>query len=212
MTYTALIQSIKDWTENGETTFVGELDLIIELAEKRILRESDLNYTRKYSSATLAAGDEFLSKPSEAVVIRSLQSIDSSGSREFILQKDKSFLDDYILDRSATGVPRYYAHWDNDTVYVVPSPAVDTSFEMAYTYRPVGLSSSNATTWLSLEAPDTLFYACLVEASIFMKEAPDLTQTYTTKYQEALQRLVVEENLRNRNDEYRTRSLTLGGA
>ena len=210
MTYTDLLQSIKDWTENNESTFTGELTLIIELAEKRILRESDLNYTRKYASATLAAGDEFLSKPTDAVVIRSLQSVDASGDRSFLLQKDKSFLDDYIVDRSATGTPRYYQHWDNDTVYIVPSPATSTAFEMAYTYRPTGLSSSNTTTWLSLEAPDALFYACLVEASIFMKEAPDLTASYTTKYQEALQRLVVEENLRNRNDEYRARSLTLG--
>jgi hypothetical protein len=81
---------------------------------------------------------------------------------------------------------------------------------MGYTYRPAGLSSSNTTTWVSTEAPDALLYACLVEASLFMKEAVDLTQGYVTKYQEALQRLVLEENLRNRTDEYRTRSISLG--
>ena len=210
MTYTELVQSIKDWTENDEATFTGELSLIIELAEKRIFRESDLNVTRKYSTASLPAGDEFLSHPSDAIVIRSLQSVDSSGNRDFLIQKDKSFLDDYITDRAATGTPRYYCHWDNDTVYIVPSPTSTTDFEMAYTYRPTGLSSSTATSWLSTEAPDTLFYACLIEASIFMKEAPDITASYTAKYQEALQRLIVEENFRNRGDEYRSRSIILG--
>ena len=210
MTYTELVQSIKDWTENDEATFTGELSLIIELAEKRIFRESDLNVTRKYSTASLPAGDEFLAHPSEAVVIRSLQSVDSSGNRVFLIQKDKSFLDDYITDRTATGIPRYYCHWDNDTVYIVPSPASTTDFEMAYTYRPTGLSSSNATSWLGTNAPDALFYACLIEASLFMKEAPDITASYTAKYQEALQRLIVEENFRNRSDEYRSRSIILG--
>ena len=210
MTYAELVQSIQDWTENDESTFTGELDLIIELAEKRIFRESDLNNTRKYSTASLPAGDEFLAHPTDAVVIRSLQSIDSSGDRAFLLQKDKSFLDDYIVDRSATGTPRYYCHWDSDTVYIVPSPAVDTDFEMAYTYRPTGLSASNTTSWLGTNAPDALFYACLIEASIFMKEAPDITASYTAKYQEALQRLIVEENFRNRSDEYRSRSIILG--
>jgi len=95
-------------------------------------------------------------------------------------------------------------------VYIVPSPTSTTDFEMAYTYRPTGLSSSTATSWLSTEAPDTLFYACLIEASIFMKEAPDITASYTAKYQEALQRLIVEENFRNRGDEYRSRSIILG--
>jgi hypothetical protein len=186
------------------------LDLIIELAERRILRETDLNYTRKYASASLAAGDEFLSKPTDVVVIRSLQSIDSSDNRTFLLQKDKSFLDDYVVDRTITGTPRYYCHWDNDTTYIVPSPSTSTDFEMAYTYRPAGLSTTVATTWLSTEAPDALFYACLIEASIFMKEAPDLTQSYTSKYMEALQRLIMEENMRNRTDEYRTRSISIG--
>jgi hypothetical protein len=43
-----------------------------------------------------------------------------------------------------------------------------------------------------------------------MKEAPDITASYTAKYQEALQRLIVEENFRNRSDEYRSRSIILG--
>ena len=210
MTYTQLVQSIKDWTANSESTFTGELDFIIELAEKRLLREADLNVTLKNSTATLSAGDEFLSIPSDAVVIRSVQTVDSSGDRSFLLQKDKSFLDDYIIDRSVTGSPRYYTHWDHDTIYVVPSPVADTTVELGYTHRPTGLSSSTATTWLSTNAPDALLYACLIEASLFMKEAPDLTQSYTVKYQEALQRLIVEENLRNRTDEYRTRSITVG--
>jgi hypothetical protein len=212
MTYTQLVQSIKDWTANSESTFAGEIDFIIELAEKRIFRDSDLNVARKSSTATLSAGDEFLSKPAGAQVIKSIQTVDSSGDRILLLQKDKSFLDDYIVDRSTTGSPRYYSHWDDDTVYVVPSPVADTTIEIEYTRRPDGLSSSVATTWVSTEAPDALLYACLIEASLFMKGAPDLTQSYTTKYQEALQRLIMEENLRNRTDEYRTRSITLGEA
>jgi hypothetical protein len=210
MTYAQLVQSIKDWTANSETTFTGEVDFIIELAEKRIFREVDLNYARKHATATLSAGDVFLSKPTDAVVLRSVQTIDASSDRIFLLQKDKSFIDDFITDRNATGTPRYYAHWDNDTVFVVPASTVDITIEMGYTYRPAGLSSSNTTTWVSTEAPDALLYACLVEASLFMKEAVDLTQGYVTKYQEALQRLVLEENLRNRTDEYRTRSISLG--
>jgi len=212
MTYTQLVQSIKDWTANSESTFVGELDFIIELAEKRILRDSDLNVARKNSTATLNAGDEFLSKPSGARVIKAVQTVDSGGDRIILLQKDKSFLDDYIIDRSATGVPRYYSHWDDDTFYIVPSPVADTTVEIEYTSRPTGLSSAVATTWISTEAPDALLYACLIEASLFMKSAPDLTQSYTVKYQEALQRLIMEENFRNRTDEYRTRSITLGEA
>lgn len=209
MNYSALVQSIKDFTENTETTFVSQIDTFIDFAELKILREADLNFARKYATATLAANDVFLSLPSDIVTIRSMHSVDASNDRTFLQQKDPSFITEFIVDRSTTGTPRYYAHYDHDTSYVVPAPAVNTTIELAYTYRPTGLSSSNTTTWIGDNAPDALLYAALIEAYTFMKGEADVLQLYAMKYQEALQSLIMEENIRNRQDEYMTRSIKL---
>ena len=40
-TLTTLKQSIQDWTQNSESTFVGELDFIIKNAEERIFKVVD---------------------------------------------------------------------------------------------------------------------------------------------------------------------------
>jgi len=209
MTYAQLVQAIKDYVENTETTFVSQIDTFIDFAELKILREADLNFARKYATATLAASDVFLSMPTDAVVVRSMHIVDANSDRTFLQQKDPSFITEFIVDRSTTGTPRYYAHYDNDTNYVAPSPSVDTTIEISYTYRPAGLSASNTTTWLGDNAPDALLYAALLEAYTFMKGEQDILQLYAMKYQEALQSLIMEENIRNRQDEYTTRSIKL---
>ena len=59
--------------------------------------------------------------PTELVTIHSVVLL-ISGARTLLMQKDKSYLDDYTGDRTATGTPKYYA-WDTDTtVMLAPTP------------------------------------------------------------------------------------------
>lgn len=207
MTYAQLVQAIKDYTENTETTFVSQIDTFIGHAERRIFKEIDLNVNRKTVTASLTSGDNFITLPSDTVVVRTLQFVDSSTDRTLLLQKDTSFLNEYIVDRTTTGTPRYYSHWDDTKLYVVPAPSTAWNYELAYTYRPTGLSASNTTTWLGDNADDVLLNASLVEAYVFMKGEPDLIQLYEQKYQNGARSLLMEEDLRNRTDEFRTRSI-----
>ena len=64
-TLTTLKQSIQDWTENDETTFVNELDFFIKNAEERIFKLVDLDYFRKNVTGTMTASNKFLQKPSD---------------------------------------------------------------------------------------------------------------------------------------------------
>ena len=64
-TLTTLKQSIQDWTENDETTFVGELDFFIKNAEERIFKSVDLDYFIKNVTGVMTSGNKFLQKPSD---------------------------------------------------------------------------------------------------------------------------------------------------
>ena len=214
MNYTALTTAIHTYTESQETAFVANDDLIIELAEKKIYRAADLNVARKYATSTITVADPFVTLPTDVVVIRSVQLIDTltnpgTTTREFLLQKDPSFMDDFTGDRTDSGTPRYYAHYNDTTVMVAPNPDQAYTLEIAYTYRPAQIASGNTTTWLGDNAPDVLLYGCLLEASRFLKEEPDIFQMYEKSYAEAFQGLVMEENLRNRTDSYREREIKL---
>jgi len=162
MTYAELIASLQDWVESTETALVAELDFIIELAEKRIYRSIDLNNARtEDATVTMTASVATVAVPTAVIILRSVQVV-IANTRTALLQKDLSFLDDYTGNRTTEGTPRYYA-WKNEaTLQLAPIPnaaAAAGTITMEYTARPTQLSSSNTTTWLSLNAPDVLLYA-----------------------------------------------------
>ena len=214
MNYTELTNAIHTYTESSETAFVANDDLIIEMAERKIYRMADLNVARKYATSTLTIDDPFVTLPGDVVVIRSVQIIDTlttpgTTTRDYLLQKDPSFMDDFTGDRTDSGKPRYYAHYNDTTLFVAPAPDQAYDIEVAYTYRPAQISSGNTTTWLSTNAPDVLLYGCLLEAARFLKEEPDIFQMYEKQYAEAFQGMLMEENLRNRTDSYREREIKI---
>ena len=134
-TLTTLKQSVQDWTENDETTFVNELDFFIKNAEERIFKTVDLDYFRKNVEGTATSGNKFLQKPVDYLATFSL-SLVSSGSNIFLLQKDVNFIQEYNPDPTVTGTPKYYAQFDVSNFILAPTPNADFAVELHYYYRP----------------------------------------------------------------------------
>ena len=93
--------------------------------------------------------------------------------------------------------------WDQDTIYLAPTPNSAYNIELALNKQPTRLSSSiNTTTWVSTNAPKVILYATLCEAFRFFKGPDNMLQYYEQGYQQALQGLQIEQNGRRRRDEY----------
>ena len=211
-TLTTLKQSIQDWTENDETTFVGELDFFITNAEERILKSVDLDYFRKNVTGTMTSGNKFLQKPSDYLATFSLSFVNASTENVFLLQKDVNFIQEYTANPATTGEPIYYAQFDDDYFIVGPAPDSGYTVELHYFYRPQSITaSSDGTSWLGTNAPDVLLYGCLIEAYTFMKGEPDVITLYDKRYKEALQQLIIEGDGRNRKDAYRSGQVRIQG-
>ena len=202
-TLTTLKQSVQDWTENDETTFVNELDFFIKNAEERIFKTVDLDYFRKNVEGTATTGNKFLQKPTDYMATFSL-SVISSGSNIFLLQKDVNFIQEYQPDPTVTGTPKYYAQFDVNNFILAPTPNADFAVELHYYYRPTSLTTDpNGTTWISTNAPDALLYGTLVEAYTFMKGEKDILDLYNGRFLESLARLKNYAEGRNHSDSYR---------
>ena len=215
-TYSELVTQIREYTETDSnvltTTIVNDF---IEHAELKIFRQVDLDVFRKYKTATLTAGDAFISMPgaipTDFEYARYINIFGTSGlsgssltanERVFLDKRDPSFMNEYRSDRTATGVTKYYANWDNDTILLAPAPNAAYTIELAYNALPTGLSSSNTTTWVSNNMPTLLLYACLTEAFKFLKN-PNMASMYAQSYQELLTPLAAEQIGRRRRDEYK---------
>jgi hypothetical protein len=190
-TYTTLTQSIKDWTDNSETTFVAEIPFFIMNTEERIFKSVDLEYFRKNVSGTFTSGNKFLSMPSDYLSSFSLAFVDASGNTNFLLQKDVSFIQEYTPGgNSTTGNPKYYAPFDVETFIVSPTPDSAYTAELHYFYRPASITTDDSgITWIGTNASDALLYGSLVEAYTFMKGEADIIKMYSDRYMESISRL-----------------------
>ena len=216
MTYDELKTKIRDYTEVSSTVLTDTIvNGIIEDAEFRVFRDVDSDSNRKYVTAQLVSGTRFITTPSDLLIIRSAQIVDSDGvgasnNRDFLQYRDTSFMSEFNPAES-TGVPKYYSNWDQNTVVVAPTPNATYTIQLNYILKPETLSSTNTTTYLSQNFPNGLLYACLVEAFSFLKGPNDLLQLYEGKYKQAVEGFSVEQMGRRRRDEYQSGVPRVGG-
>jgi len=209
MTYDELVTKIREYTEVDVNVLTKTIvDGFIEDAEWKILRDVDADSNRRYKTAQVIAGTRFIDEPTDALVIRSLQIVDSDGvgeanNRDFLQYRDTSFMSEFN-PTGAQGVPKYYSSWDADTIVLAPTPDATYTLQLNYILKDPGLSSTNVTTYISLNFPNGLLYACLVEAFSFLKGPNDLLQLYEGKYKQVVEGFAIEQMGRRRRDEYQS--------
>ena len=203
-TKATLTTAIQDYTDNSETTFVNNIPNFIKASEEKILKSVDLDYFRKNVTSALTSSDEFLTVPSDYLASFSLQ-ITTSGSESFLLQKDVNFLREYTPASTTTGLPKYYARFDEDNFILAPTPDSNYTIQLNYFYRPASLTAGadSGTTWVSTNAPFALLYGSLVEAYTFMKGEPDVIQNYNGVFTQYLERVKDLGEARENTDGYR---------
>tara|TARA_B100000029_G_scaffold40737_1_gene37988 strand:+ start:289 stop:951 length:663 start_codon:yes stop_codon:yes gene_type:complete len=199
MTYSSLTQDLKDWMENDGTEFSNETDNFIGLAEQRIVRDVDPQafVTSAYSSFN--ANDRFITKPTDALIIKHVIYLDSDSKRHFLEQRTDEFIYDYWPTSSTTGTPKYWANYKDTEILVAPTPSAALTIEMSYVQRLDTLSSSNTTNWLTINAQELLLFGALMEACTFSKNREDL-QIYSQRYQAAVQSVNNQARRRRRDD------------
>ena len=206
MTYAELVQKIRDYTEVDANVLTDTIvNGFIENAEFRILRDVDSDNNRRYATANLVVSQRFIDLPDDALVIRSAQIVDggSGSTRNFLEYRDTSFMSEYN-STGATGEPKYYGMWDQDTIVLAPTPNSTYQIQLNYILKDAGLSSTNTETYLSKYFPNGLLYACLVEAFSFLKGPTDLLQLYEGKYKQVSEGFSIEQMGRRRRDEYQS--------
>ena len=222
-TYAELVAQIRDYTETDNQVLTDAIiNDFIEHAEHRIFRDIELNSDNVYVNGNTAANNRFVRLPGFSATDPSKPSIDEIATIRYVtlytdtaprtrfdlVRVDQDFLAEYYdtPEVGSSAKPRYFANWDMGTIVVAPTPNAVYKFEIGITKKPTGLSSSNTKTWVSVNAPNVILYACLCEAFKFLK-APQDQQVYEASYQEAIQALAQEQLGKKRRDEFRDGSL-----
>ena len=172
-TQATLETAIKEYLDSAETTFTNNLSNFIKSTEARILKGLDLPVFRKNVTGTATSGTPYLGSPTDFLSPFSLAVI-SSSNYYYLWFKHVTFIRDYTPAAATTGLPVYYAVFDDDTLILAPTPDDTYTFELHYKYRPASLTAgaSDGTTWLSTNAMNAMLYGSLMEGGTFLKMAP----------------------------------------
>ena len=202
MTYNELVDNIRAYTEiDANALPTSSINTFILMTENRILRDIDLDVFKLEAYANMTQGNKFLTAPSDILTHRYMMI--QSTSNIFLEFRDTSFMKEYWPDGSVQGVPKYYSVWDQNTFYIAPTPNQNYYVELGYIYKPAQLSSTNQTTWVSINAPEALLYGCLVQAYSYTKGPADMMGYFDNAYKQAIQGLGIEQQGRRRRDESR---------
>lgn len=202
-TYATLVDAIHGYLQvdaNGIPT--ADMNTIIQQAEQRIYYDVQIPVLKKNVTGNLTSGNRYLSTPDDYLATYSI-AVNNNGTYEYLLPKEVAFLREAYPSTTTTGVPRYYAIFDNDTFLIGPPPDSNYDVELHYFYEPPSIVVQTTGTWISENAENTLLYSCLVEAYTYLKGEPDLLSLYLGRYKESLAALKVIGEGRNRSDTYR---------
>jgi hypothetical protein len=204
MNYATLTTLVQQYCESTETSFVANIPTFVGLAEERIYNSVQIPAIRRNQIGTLSINNKYLTLPSDWLATFSLTVIDpTTNAQEFLLDKDVNFIRQSFPDPDDTGIPKYYAIFDDNTLILGPTPNAAYQVEMHYYYLPQSIVTAG-TSWLGDNFETVLLYGTLREAYTYLKGEADMMQYYEQKYQEAIGQLARLGDGLNRRDAYRS--------
>ena len=204
ITYSNFLTQVRNYTEVDSNVLTDTiLDQFIRNTELDIAGKVDYDDLRRYATSSFNANKRYLVMPADFLIIRSLQvfnTTDQTGTRNFMEKRDTSFVTEYN-SAGDTGLPRYYANWEDNNVVVAPTPDQAYAVQLNYIINPPHFNNST-TTFLSTYQESMLLHGVLVEAFSYLKGPLDMYNLYKTRYDNEIEAFALQQMGRRRRAEY----------
>lgn len=168
ITYASLVTLIPAYQERYDTAFIDQIPTFINFAENRIATDMKQQGFQSVVTTSLPTNG-VMQKPAWWRETISFSYTDATGVRHPVFLRNLEYCRNYWPNSTLTDVPKFYADYNVANFLVVPTPASALDVELVYYARLQPLSEDVQTNWLTANAPQALFYACMLEANIFAK-------------------------------------------
>ena len=204
ISYSNFLTQVRNYTEVDSNVLSDTLlDQFIRQTELEVAGAVDYDDLRKYATANFVTGQRYLNRPGDELIIRSLQvfnTTNASGTRSFLEKRDTSFITEYN-GSGETGLPKYYANWNENTFLVAPTPDNTYLCQLNYIIDPPHFTSTNST-YLAQYQDGLLLYGVLTQCFSYLKGPLDMYNLYKSKYDESMQAFALQQMGRRRRGEY----------
>ena len=200
ITHSNFLTQVRNYTEVDSNVFTDALlDEFIRNVELNIASKVDYDDLRKYATTSTIASQRYLSMPSDLIYLRSVQ-VTNSGVRDFLEKRDTSFISEFNPSET-TGVPKYYANWDDQNIVLAPTPNSAYTIQINYIIDPPHFTSTNST-FLSTYQDQLLLYGVLAECFSYLKGPMDMYKVYLDKYNESTEGFMSQQMGNRRRGQY----------
>ena len=201
ITHSAFLTQVRNYTEVDSNVLSDSLlDEFIRNVELDIAGQVDYDDLRKYATSNTVSGNRYVSMPSDLLILRSVQIINSN-VRDFLEKKDTSFISEFAPNETVTGTPKYFANWDETNILLAPTPNAAFEVQINYIKDPPHFNSST-NTFISEHQEAMLLYGVLRECFGFLKGPEDLYKLYSDRYNQSIQAFGLQQMGRRRRGEY----------
>ena len=208
MDFNSLVSIIIETTENDGSEFVGALPAMIHRAQEKMQNDLDDQGLVSYASVAVSASTAEVSVPVGGEIIKTF-SIEVGGARTQLKHRPYEYLLDYWPVSASTGTPRYYGFKTNTEIRVAPTPSATVDSQIGFIAQITTITSASPTNYFTTHCENALFYASMIEASLFMKSF-NTPAAWQQEYQSELDR-PRNRARRSRQDAMQTSFSTAGG-
>ena len=209
MNYITLVSAVIAASENDGPEFVGALPDMVQRAQDRMMNDLDDQGLVAYSSVAVSAGTAEVSVPSGGEIIKTFAIENTDGAKTQLKIRPYEYLIDYWPVSASTGTPRYYGFKTNTQIRVAPTPSATIDSEIGFIAEISAITSDNPTNYFTDNCENALFFATMVEASMFMKSF-NTVQYFQQEYTTEIDRLRNRAR-RSRQDDMQPNTSPAGG-
>ena len=208
MDFNSLVSAIVETTENDGSEFLGALPNMIQRAQDKMMNDLDDQGLVSYASVAVSSGTAEVSVPTGGEIIKTF-TIEVSGARTQLKHRPYEYLLDYWPVSAQTATPRYYGFKTNTEIRVAPTPSATIDSQIGFIAQITTITSASPTNYFTTHCENALFFATMVEASMFMKSF-NTTQAWQQEYAGEIERLRNRAR-RSRQDDMQTNFSPAGG-
>lgn len=198
MNYTSLESDIKSYLERTSDTdkIVAQIPRLVMMAENRIATDAKILGYQKVVTGVFTPANPVQVKPAYWRSTISFNYTHPNDGKTQILPRTYEYCRNFWPSpASTTDDVRFYSDYNFDNFFIVGTPASALPFELVYYARLDPLSEDSQVNWLTANAPQILLFACLYEATIWLKNNSDRPQR-KNDYDEAMASFKLENGLR----------------
>ena len=174
MTFSSLVQDIKDYMERGgvnDTTVLRQIPRIINNSERSLADRLKIQGYRDVVTNEMTAQNNVIDKPQgwRNTVSINFGSGTNNNVRTTLRVRSYELLRAYYPDDTQYGAPIFYSDYDFNHWIVAPTPDIAYPFEAVVYLLPDLLSLSNQQNYLTQFTPFLLLYEVLANMEPFLR-------------------------------------------